>query len=58
MLGALPIAMALGAGSESRMGMGIVIIGGLFLSTLLTIYVVPAIYSYLVKDKKHDKDVA
>jgi multidrug efflux pump len=50
--------MALGAGSESRMGMGIVIIGGLLVSTLLTIYVVPAIYSYLVKDKKHDKDVA
>jgi multidrug efflux pump len=33
MLGALPIAMALGAGSESRMGMGIVIIGGLLVST-------------------------
>lgn len=52
MLGALPIAMALGAGSKSRMGMGIVIIGGLLLSTLLTIYVVPAMYSILVKDKK------
>jgi multidrug efflux pump len=52
MLGALPIAMALGAGSKSRMGMGIVIIGGLLLSTLLTIYVVPAMYSFLVKDKK------
>lgn len=52
MLGALPIAMALGAGSKSRMGMGIVIIGGLLLSTLLTIYVVPAMYSILVKEKK------
>ena len=58
MLGALPIAMALGAGSESRMGMGIVIIGGLLLSMVLTLFVIPAIYSYLVKDKKHDKDVA
>ncbi len=56
MLGALPIAMALGAGSKSRMGMGIVIIGGLLLSTLLTIYVVPAVYSFLVKDKKHEKE--
>jgi len=52
-LGALPIAMALGAGSKSRMGMGIVIIGGLLLSMVLTLFVIPAIYSYLVKDKKH-----
>jgi hydrophobe/amphiphile efflux-1 (HAE1) family protein len=58
MLGALPIAMALGAGSESRMGMGIVIIGGLLLSMVLTLFVIPAIYSYLVKDKKHNKDAA
>ncbi len=52
-LGALPIAMALGAGSKSRMGMGIVIIGGLMLSMVLTLYVIPAIYSYLVKDKNN-----
>jgi multidrug efflux pump len=51
-LGALPIALALGAGSKSRMGMGIVIIGGLLLSMILTLFVIPAIYSYLVKDKK------
>ncbi len=54
--GALPIAMALGAGSKSRMGMGIVIIGGLFVSMMLTLYVVPGIFSFLVKDKKHDND--
>ncbi len=53
MFGALPIAMALGAGSESRMGMGIVIVGGLLLSMVLTLYVIPAIYSYLIKDKRH-----
>lgn len=51
-LGALPIALALGAGSKSRMGMGIVIIGGLLLSMVLTLFVIPAIYSYMVKDKK------
>ncbi|MGE0566585.1 MAG: efflux RND transporter permease subunit [Bacteroidia bacterium] len=51
-LGATPIALALGAGAKSRMGMGIVIIGGVFLSMVLTLYVIPAIYSYLVKDKK------
>ena len=51
-LNPLPIAMALGAGSKSRMGMGIVIIGGLLLSMILTLFVIPAMYSYLVKDKK------
>lgn len=51
-LGALPIALALGAGSKSRMGMGIVIIGGLLLSMILTLFVIPAIYSYMVKDRK------
>lgn len=56
-LGALPIAMALGAGSKSRMGMGIVIIGGLLLSMVLTLFVIPAMYSYLVKDKKLDDEI-
>ncbi len=46
MLGALPIALALGAGSKSRMSMGIVIIGGLLFSLTLTLYVIPALYSY------------
>jgi multidrug efflux pump len=52
-LGALPIALALGAGSKSRMGMGIVVIGGLLLSMILTLYVIPSIYSYFVRDKKN-----
>ncbi len=47
MLGALPIALALGAGSKSRMSMGIVIIGGLAFSLTLTLYVIPAMYAYL-----------
>ena len=52
-LGAMPIALALGAGAKSRMGMGIVIVGGILFSLILTLYVIPAIYSYLSKDKKH-----
>jgi multidrug efflux pump len=46
-LGALPIALALGAGSKSRMGMGIAVVGGLLLSLVLTLYVVPAVYTFL-----------
>ena len=54
-LGALPIALALGAGSVSRMGMGIVVVGGVLFSLALTLFVIPAMYSYLSKEKKHDK---
>ena len=46
-LGTLPIALALGAGSESRVSMGITVIGGLIFSTFLTLFVVPVMYSYL-----------
>ena len=45
-LGILPIALALGSGSESRVSMGIAVIGGMLFATILTLYVIPAIYSY------------
>ncbi len=45
-LGILPIALALGAGSESRVSMGIAVIGGLIFATILTLYVIPGIYIY------------
>ncbi|MCE1199502.1 MAG: efflux RND transporter permease subunit, partial [Marinilabiliales bacterium] len=47
MLGALPIALALGAAAKSRVPMGIAIIGGLMFSLLLTLYVVPALYTFI-----------
>lgn len=50
-LGALPIALALGAGAESRKSMGIVVIGGLLFSLALTLFVIPAMY-YLLSGKK------
>ncbi len=46
-LGILPIALALGAGSESRVPMGVAIIGGLIVGTVLTLFVVPAMYSFI-----------
>jgi len=45
--GMLPIALGTGSGSESRQPMAVAIIGGLFSSTLLTLLVVPAVYSLL-----------
>jgi multidrug efflux pump len=51
-LGALPIAMALGASSQSRIPMGITIIGGLIFSLVLTLFVIPALYTYLSRDIK------
>ncbi len=50
-LGALPIALALGSGSTSRVSMGIAIIGGLIYSLVLTLYVIPALYTYLSRKK-------
>jgi len=48
-LGAIPLALAKGAGSESRQQIGWVIVGGMSLGTLLTIFVVPTMYSLLAR---------
>jgi multidrug efflux pump len=45
--GALPIALGLSAGSESRQPLGYVIVGGMFVSTFLTLYLVPVVYVLL-----------
>jgi HAE1 family hydrophobic/amphiphilic exporter-1/multidrug efflux pump len=52
-LGALPIAMSLGAASKSRIGMGVVIVGGTIFSLVLTLYVIPALYLFWSKTRKH-----
>ncbi|HQW69040.1 MAG TPA: efflux RND transporter permease subunit [Flavobacterium sp.] len=52
-LGALPIALSLGAASTSRIGMGVVIVGGTIFSLILTLFVIPAIYLMWSKAKKH-----
>jgi hydrophobe/amphiphile efflux-1 (HAE1) family protein len=48
-LGALPIALALGGSAQSRVSMGIVVIGGLFFSLVLTLFVIPAMYTFFSK---------
>jgi multidrug efflux pump len=46
-LGILPIALSIGASSESRQSLGIGVVGGLIFSTFLTLFMIPAFYSYL-----------
>jgi multidrug efflux pump len=50
-LGILPIALALGAGAESRVPMGAAVIGGLAFSTVLTLFIIPGVYTYLTSKK-------
>lgn len=54
-LGALPIALALGASSKSRVSMGIAIIGGLLFSLVLTLYVIPLLYLLMAPRKYKTK---
>lgn len=51
-LGALPLALSLGASSTSRIPLGIVIVGGIMFSLVLTLFVIPAMYSFLSTKKK------
>ncbi len=46
-LGALPIALSLGAASTSRIPLGIVVVGGILFSLILTLFVIPAVYTYI-----------
>ncbi len=53
-LGALPLALASGAGAESRQPIGWVIVGGLLLGTLLTLFVIPIVYTLVSRTRKHE----
>jgi multidrug efflux pump len=54
-LGAVPLAIASGAGAESRHQLGWVIVGGMTFGTFLTLFVLPMIYSYLHRTPKHEE---
>ena len=56
MLGALPLAIGFGDGAELRQPLGISIIGGLFVSQILTLYTTPVIYLYLDRFRRRDRD--
>ena len=60
-LGLLPLALATGEGANGRIAMGTAVVGGLLISTLLTLFVVPVMYIYLstdqaMKEKKKKED--
>lgn len=60
-LGSLPLALSLGAASTSRQPLGIVIVGGILFSLILTLFVIPAMYTFLSRKRAHvefDKLVA
>jgi multidrug efflux pump len=51
-LGSLPIALSLGDAATSRQPLGIVIVGGILFSLILTLFVIPAMYTYLSRRRK------
>jgi multidrug efflux pump len=55
-LGSVPIALALGAGAKSRVSLGIVIIGGMLFSLVLTLYVIPTMYMVFASKTRRDPD--
>lgn len=60
-LGALPIALAFGSAGSSRVPLGVVIVGGMLFALILSLFVVPALYSYMSNKKRvdfFDKEIA
>jgi multidrug efflux pump len=55
-LGISPLALGLGEGAQSRVAMGIAVVGGMLFSTLLTLFVVPAMYSFISSESKTSAD--
>ena len=55
-LGAVPIAFALGAGAKSRVSLGIVIMGGMLFSLVLTLYIIPLMYLIFASSTRKDPD--
>ena len=55
-VGVVPLVTASGAGAQSRIAIGIVIAAGMSIGTLFTLFVTPAIYTFIAKDHSHDRE--
>jgi multidrug efflux pump len=51
-LGISPLALGLGEGAQSRVAMGIAVVGGMVFATMLTLFVVPAMYTFISSETK------
>ncbi|MGZ4787470.1 MAG: efflux RND transporter permease subunit, partial [Terriglobales bacterium] len=56
LMGTLPIALGIGAGAESRRGLGLAVVGGLLFSQVVTLYITPVYYIYLDRVQKKFTD--
>ena len=54
-LGLLPLAFATGEGANGRIAMGISVVGGMLISTILTMFIVPAVYTYISTNRKKEE---
>jgi preprotein translocase subunit SecF len=55
-IGVFPLLLANGAGAKSRFDIGIVIAAGMTIGTMFTLFITPAIYSYVARDRRHMHD--